>query len=675
MKKSIILLLFFATMFTLSGCDFISPTENEEPDNTLEYVDLDGLGRSINVVEADDYNNYITGYSVLDSALLKDLEVFSLNIEDTYFKTFSSTTISDLKTSASAGFSIEVGAEGSFQGMYMNASSGFTQSSTLDYSTHTSHYFYVHQKIVQKSNSYILNYNEIEYSSMLSESFLSALEDVQNEELSYTSLFRMYGTHIIVSAIYGGRADAYYSIATSDATIDQSNSSSFNAAIGAGVTGVGGGSSDIKTSIETELGLSSSQIDTSFYGTFIGGSTFLGSNFDDFVSYQADWANSFNTDDSYVLIDFAEDGLIPLWDILPTEYTDLRQPMMDAFVAYYENGIYELQILFSEIGSTTNTYFYNSDSYNKGIRRITDTGKFGMSSDVARMDHLHLNSLSGFMSDDFVFRFDITLNITEIDKGYQEVWLYNAFQPADIKSTSSIFRGELNDVGLVNGNYSISASGSALQDIPGNESVTLYATGSDIHNDMYLKYDANGDYNDDWDLNRSTVQVTAIPVEHVHASEQTHTIIDTGFYGLGTANVEAAKALDFSPFTGEFTSDYIYTIILKVEMSEINDGYQEFYLYNDISNTTNVSQTEEVAIAEYGLVGSSEDLEYPSYVHNFEYGVFELDNSRSTVYVILQVTGDQLQEDMYLRFDCGGDGEDSWNLYKLDVFVYNELKD
>ena len=670
MKKIILFTLIFISSFSLSAC---IPQEDTPPDDNQTPVDMEnsGLGQSVNIVLADSYNDFIEGYSVLDPSKVADITVRTTNEEDTYIEEFSSTSIRDLKSSSSVGFSFGVGVKGEFNGMFAGVSSEFKNSSSFEYNSYSSQYFYVYEKSVLKNRMYFQNYLENDYQSMLSSSYLSALEALENNTMTYEEFFNRYGSHLIVSAYYGGRLNAYYSVVTNSSTFNSEEESFLQTTAKAGVTGVGSTEASLSQSIATELNVSTEDIETSFTAKAIGGSTFTGSSLSDFASSQASWSDSFNSSESYVLMDYADDGLIGLWDILPVEYIDLQDDMIDAFDSYYEANIEDMLLSFSNTGNVVKSTIYTSADAGFGVRNIYDDGIYGLYDTYESADHLSLIPLMGFADEDHIFRFDITIQMSEINNGYQEVWLYHDDIETIRTNSLTATRKDAQSNGMVTGVNNIDFAGDTLKTVADFVTITLFARGTDITETMYLRYDASGDGDDTWKLYNVEVVITAYEVTEILNNPLDRTIIDTGSGGLGVTNNEKTDILQFSNYSEQLTEDYLFTIILAVDMKQIDNGYQGFYLYYNNTETSNEVVPLETQVS-MGLVNTLYDFDFPTFYHDWEYGYTEKDVSISTVYVPIQVRGDQLLELMYLRYDASGDADDDWLLDNIVAYVYVE---
>ena len=92
----------------------------------------------------------------------------------------------------------------------------------------------------------------------------------------------------------------------------------------------------------------------------------------------SNWKNTL-TEDNAVNIGYGENGLVPIWDILPDEYSSLATEMEEQFVLYSQG-----------VDSNINDkYLFDktfSNSYNEEIRtteyKITDSGRMNQPYDI-----------------------------------------------------------------------------------------------------------------------------------------------------------------------------------------------------------------------------------------------------------------------------------------------------
>ncbi|QVK18334.1 DUF5011 domain-containing protein [Mycoplasmatota bacterium] len=155
--------------------------------------------------------------------------------------------------------------------------------------------------------------------------FLSYLDKLSANQMSYNSFFNLFGTHVISNVIIGGRLEMYCMIQSNDEDANLKSKCSQISAI-----------------IEDETASSNPfEIDFTANRTILttcrGGDT----NFILDKADYLDWMNSFDNqsdENTYTLIAFGEDGLIPIWELLPPSYEHLKNTMEAKFIEYASNS-------------------------------------------------------------------------------------------------------------------------------------------------------------------------------------------------------------------------------------------------------------------------------------------------------------------------------------------------
>lgn len=313
-------------------------------ENTNGTYANSGVGCSVNVVAAKNYGDYIKGASVLNKELLKNDELFikNENAKATQIKSASTQSIEDFVSENSVTIDVEVSNKSKYKTMFSNIDVGLHSSATFNYSSYSNHYYYSLDSYIERYSLYLNDYTlKSKYLDMFSNDYINTLSNLYNNQVeeNFNNFFKTYGTHLIVSGIYGGRLNAYYSIVTNKATIDSSTSARLKLAVEAGISAVN--NSTVKTDVSTSIHdvLKTSEVETAFYASAYGGNTFTATTLDGLNSYYTNWADSFNGSNyNPVLINYTSDGLIGLWDILPIEYSSMASSMESAFIEYYKNS-------------------------------------------------------------------------------------------------------------------------------------------------------------------------------------------------------------------------------------------------------------------------------------------------------------------------------------------------
>ncbi len=155
-----------------------------------------------------------------------------------------------------------------------------------------------------------------EFKDHLHPIFLRNLEKVVNREWTYERFFSIYGTHVIIGAVFGGRIDAFCAVQSQNNLVNPSGCTAYTNAIVE--------KTKIAAYQDPILGapyVTNTRIQSR------GGDLLLF----DFSGYDQ-WVESLN--EKPTLIGFPEDGLIPIWELIPDEYQSLKEEMKKQ-IEYY----------------------------------------------------------------------------------------------------------------------------------------------------------------------------------------------------------------------------------------------------------------------------------------------------------------------------------------------------
>ena len=336
MKKTICALLLVICLSCAValglGSNSVAYAESDTAVPTSETLQS-GLGMAINVVTAQKLNDFKINNMVFDSEKFQDIAVSRVNLSETTISSYSTTDINDLIMNFS--FSTGIGTEAkAFLGCL---SLGLSGSSNINFEEYSYKYFYIFESEVLRYRLAVNNYDQLDtFANCYSDKYLSDLAKLANNTMSYEEFFTDYGTHIVVSAYYGGVVNAYYSIASDKVVMNADLSLGIQEKIGAKFSN--NTSADVLAYLNSKNSMSYTlnDIKTQFNVKAYGGGVFPGSSMSNFDSGYRDWATSFKDSDATVL--GYGDGLTPLWELLPTEYQSLREEMEVAFNNYYDSA-------------------------------------------------------------------------------------------------------------------------------------------------------------------------------------------------------------------------------------------------------------------------------------------------------------------------------------------------
>ena len=295
-----------------------------------------GLGKGINVLDASHLMDF------KQSVVFTENTLSFFNIKWDYAPpsdggiiSSSSFTVEDmlLNFNPSIRASLSVG---SFLSI---AEHQITNNATVNYSSYNYKYYKNAYHNVRKYKLYIDNFDQSN-SLELTQTFEDDLAKLRNGTMTYVQFFSDYGTHLSTSAIYGGTLQMNYTLASNAVAIDSNVSSVINDCVSLPVEQ--GVMLDIVSSLNTTFNknYTASDFNESLYFSVSGGDEFAILDTDGFQESYHDWLNSFDpvsTEDfhvnlTYDIVEYANGGLKPLWEILPSEYADIATNMQNAFI-------------------------------------------------------------------------------------------------------------------------------------------------------------------------------------------------------------------------------------------------------------------------------------------------------------------------------------------------------
>lgn len=304
-----------------------------------------GIGYTVDVVSAKNYNDYKLGVSVLDTNKLNAASFNKSFNNNNYVKSISSYSITELINKSSLTTELTISNNIKIKGMFCNLETGLKTGNNFEYSNYLGKYYYVLDHYFEEYTLSLKDYSiDNKYIDCLSKEYILALDDLYNKqtEAEFFKFFSKYGTHLIASGIFGGRLNAYFSVITNKVSINEQSTLKINSKVDFGISNVNS-SIGLQNEIATTLGINRSDIMISFSAKSYGGYSFGASSIDDFSNNYNVWWDSFNKETSNsTLINYSQDGLIALWDLLPDKYLSMSKTMENAFINYYSecyNGI------------------------------------------------------------------------------------------------------------------------------------------------------------------------------------------------------------------------------------------------------------------------------------------------------------------------------------------------
>lgn len=334
-KKFIVLLLIVSSFFITNL--------KVKADNLSERK---ALGYSYNVVKSDYAvpEGIKVGAPILDEEWLNTIVFNRVDYNVSTSRMFSGLSFSELNTEIEAYYQTKISSNVDFKLFSAGAKAGFELGANFSYHNYASQYFCLNITDIERYSLSLPLYQVdlTNYKNNLHPAYLATLEKVRNNQITYETLFDTFGNHMLASAIFGGRIEIYTSIVTNEQAFDGAIKTSLNNEIQGGITGIGGASSSLSFDLKAKLGLSTGDTKTGFYSKSRGGIPFGITNMNTYEANYASWYQSFADDNQSVIINYGETGLIPLWDLLPDNYIDMRVNMISAFMSYANNYNFDM---------------------------------------------------------------------------------------------------------------------------------------------------------------------------------------------------------------------------------------------------------------------------------------------------------------------------------------------
>ncbi len=392
-KNKLLILLLAAVgiaMFIAAGLTATSSVHASAEATPYAITEQTGMGMAINVVKAKQANEFVTAYSVLKPEQIPQIPTSRItkNINESY--THSTANINDLLLGYKLNYS-QNGGVGIFLG---NLKTELEGGVNIQYEKNTYKYYNVLEHNITRYNLSINNYRDPKtYTNYFSDSFLSDLAALSSNK-NYYEFFNKYGTHIVGSANYGGRLVASCSFASnkiilnSDISLIMENEVNFDV-----MTDIGKVKGNLSRKLGTHFSVnySSSDLSSDFYVKAIGGNSFASGTLSAFNTGYPYWAQSFNNDGNCVIMDYAADGLVPLWEVLPAPYTSLGVAMKNAFNSYYNDFKTDIVNKFKVdnttefaggTGAANNPFMIANETHLRNIQKVSMNANYKLKSDV-----------------------------------------------------------------------------------------------------------------------------------------------------------------------------------------------------------------------------------------------------------------------------------------------------
>jgi hypothetical protein len=476
-----------------------SPEKVSASSNNIAYQS--GIGYGIDVVTSDfaDAESIRIGSPILDEQFLQNVTLNRINLytSDTnteYDSSFTSITRSlDSEYGFSTSFPVNYGA---FSG---SIDAGFSNAMSTSYNTFQSQYYYIKQHEIENYSLSLPNYssNLSAYRNNLNSDFVEALRVAKIYD-NYSYIFRTYGTHFIANAIFGARLDMYYTFLSNQVIFDSSIKYSINQGINMGISGLGSAGASSNFSLSFVSGINETNTYFGFSSSAKGGMPFDITNQDDFSSNYYNWMSSIN-DSNSVLVNFAQDGLIPIWDLVPhtIEFDGVKADMKSAYLDYlnyYGSNVAEKYLVDGNFGNEYTTEVFQIRE--KDTFLIKDDGRFNNDFDEVDFGNFFDISLDVMESIGYTtVEVKVILDVAEINDGYQWIFLYRTY----VNKSSELIASKRFEHGPGRLEHGFGYHTLIFED----EDLDQFR-----ENGLYILYGAEGKKSDDWENRYVSIQLT-----------------------------------------------------------------------------------------------------------------------------------------------------------------------
>lgn len=497
-KKIIILSLFFAIFFALSFSLNIKASTASYVNDTMK---IDAMGRTVNVVK-DSYfdlnglndNEKIFDDNWIESCLSEKIahtdvtDIYEMSQGERISEQFQSyITENNISTSASAPIKM----------VKLAVKNQFDIKTEIEQNKYASQYYY---NMTYKNLEYLVNMlenNDVsDYAANLSDEYKGYLNLLFRGAITPTAFFNKFGTHVIAKAQYGTKVELNYYVVSNYVDINQSISADIYNSLSASFLY----DEDISATVETNFSIRQIVGDSYKYChenlSIISFGEELES-YDDISNFNNEyqqWRNEINENKSYVMVDIPNDGLIPLWDLLPSYYSSKKTQ----FKVWLEDYMDDNEVNLSSFNFKDNL----GDSYTSGIthsirpqeKEIVYEDE--LSNVYDKIDFFELEDYSPAIMKKLGYKtvkINITFDAKEKNHGYQSVHLYSEYSK---------------DHEICNKEFEL--GGTSLQDeyIEYSVEFTLNINELYLYNEIYILYGNRGIFSDKWYNKNVTISFT-----------------------------------------------------------------------------------------------------------------------------------------------------------------------
>lgn len=479
MKKTTIILLFIITLLLVTP-----KTYAYVPPVSDNYLLSQGLGRTIDIAKSNyaDPNSIILGSNVINPNYLESVSLDRIEYNGDFSYDYQYGNSLNSYYSQKKQY-YEQSASLSVDNMLFNG----TFSSKFQNSIAASEYqrigqYYSSTSLITKTVKVALpNYldNISQYRDNINSTFAYNCYRLNYGQITYEQFTQMYGTHLIASATFGGKVSLNYSVTDSLNYISSSTSTAIQNQINSKIIGFNSLTMNFQSNVLVSdfSQILSNNVSVGFYAYSIGGYGFPATNIQgDLTSQLQAWTNSVHTYPS--LIEYNANGLVPLWEFVPTAYNNAKNILQNNLDNYIQSVNSNLNY--------TNSISIDSQVIRSSEKIITDDGRFSNPYDPVYLSN------SGFTMSNLLQKgitnvhVIVEIDVKEVDDGYQYIFLYDNYLTT--ASELGCYQFE-HGPGYKKTSYNLP-----------DEPYTFVFTVSivSLTDNFVIRYGASGNYDDDW---------------------------------------------------------------------------------------------------------------------------------------------------------------------------------
>ena len=517
-------LLLASTFITIcsnqskSSSFFQDKQHNKHSQNKIRLVangneNVFGVGYSIDAAKS----RYLDAEDVKDGAPIFDEVWLNQTIDQQkvnhLYKTdtfaASSNSFKSLNASLATNFTLSSFLGGAIDVFTANLSRGFNNNSSMDYKFSGSKYLYALNYQYKNYEFSLPKYSSDldQFRDHLDSIYVSDLRKVLSNQLTPSTFFEKYGTHVIAKGNFGGKAEIYYGITSNTYCLKGNIKAALDNSIKASIEGAISAGRDISFSFSNATALQNSKFNESFRAYTTGGTAFSATGINSFNSAFKSWTNSL--DDKCGLIGTSKEGLIPLWNILPADLNttaniDYLKSSFRNYTNNYANSIIDTydprEPLYIPDHRSEPEYIqsqYNGEEYtvkyDKRVKFVKDPFlQFNL--DEPGVGDYTCEYLKAYGYTKALVQ--LYIDIKEIDDGYQHVFLCSAYSNEE-KYILKEWKYE-HGPGRKETKYAQAVF---------NVEINLWDLNID-KNSLYFRFNASGFGNNDWMYRAPLVHVT-----------------------------------------------------------------------------------------------------------------------------------------------------------------------